>query len=552
MLQRDQGHSCVLFWSLGNESQWGTNFAAEHGYARQHDPARPVIFSYPDSVPLKTDAYDIYSKHYPRWDASLESDLFPLLNDEFGHISCYNVETQKRDPGLRNFWGHSIQRFGDKFLHADGCLGGSIWAGIEEVFLMPEGPVGYGPWGVIDGWRRPKPEYWLTKKAYSPIRIEDRPLLKPEPGNPLTIAISNAFDHTNLREIEIAWSVGSDSGRLHDVDIPPHGSGYLRIPARASREGEFVDLRFSGAGQPTIDEFHLRIGPTARRVETSPPAVANLHQTDTEFVVRGVNLVVSVSRITGLVNRATFDGHVLIEGGPFLDLGAGPLATDWLLRNCSAAVRDGAVVIQTSGNCKQTREGIGTIPIDFEIEIDGSGKIVTRYRSSGLPAGFTHLGITYLLPANVDRLSWNRRSLWSAYPRDHIGRTKGIAARTATHPPEKYRVQPQWPWSQDMEDFFLTGKDGPGFRATNDFRSIKENIWYAAGILNGSSYRVRAEADADLAVRLAVQPDDKVSMSLYNCRSYPDLDWGNYTGAPSLPAVTPQEVTLRLTDQQEE
>jgi hypothetical protein len=103
-----------------------------------------------------------------------------------------------------------------------------------------------------------------------------------------------------------------------------------------------------------------------------------------------------------------------------------------------------------------------------------------------------------------------------------------------------------------MEDFYLAGKGGASFHATNDFRSLKENICYAACSLNGSHHRVRAEAEADLAVRLAVQSDDRLSLSLYNFWSYPDLDWGNYTGGPLVPAVSQQEVRLRLTNQQEE
>jgi beta-galactosidase/beta-glucuronidase len=57
MINRDRGHASVLFWSQGNESQWGSNFAAERQLAHELDPHRPMIFSYPDTAPAGTDAF---------------------------------------------------------------------------------------------------------------------------------------------------------------------------------------------------------------------------------------------------------------------------------------------------------------------------------------------------------------------------------------------------------------------------------------------------------------------------------------------------------------
>jgi len=65
MIERDRSHPCVIFWSLGNESAWGTNFQKEHDYAKQEDTTRPIIFSYPETVPRGVDCYDLFSKHYP-------------------------------------------------------------------------------------------------------------------------------------------------------------------------------------------------------------------------------------------------------------------------------------------------------------------------------------------------------------------------------------------------------------------------------------------------------------------------------------------------------
>ena len=70
-----------------------------------------------------------------------------------------------------------------------------IWAWSDDMFLVPgrgseygrgydqghgvdriyhqdgKGLVGDAPWGVMDGWRRRKPEFWNIKNLYSPIKV---------------------------------------------------------------------------------------------------------------------------------------------------------------------------------------------------------------------------------------------------------------------------------------------------------------------------------------------------------------------------------------------
>ena len=546
MIRRDQTHPCVLFWSLGNESQWGTNFAIEHRSVVEMDKSRPIIFSYPDTAPAGEVNFDIYSKHYADLRSDLRSSTYPILNDEYAHISCYNLETLRRDPGVRNFWGDSIRRFGEKFLTSDGCLGGSIWAGIDEVFLLPEGPVGYGMWGIIDGWRRPKPEYWLTKKAYSPIRIEDRPFPLPEQDKPLCLPIKNAFDHTNLGEVAINWAVGTDAGCLESVNIPPHGSGLLQFPSRTWKRGEILELQFHWMGL-AIDQFRLPIGSLTSPTPTLPSKGASLRRNSDNLVVEGEDIVVSISLLTGLVDKATLKGQVVLVGGPYLDIGSGPLASHWLLRSCVASEKQGVISIHTIGE-STFEDQTDNVPVEFEIEIDGSGTMTTHYQIRGDLPPNSQSAIAYILPSTVDKLRWNRQALWSVYPEDHIGRPTGVALKTGNHQPLVFGERPQWPWSEDTSDFFLSGQTKPPIQATNDFRSLKENIWHAECCLEGSAARVRAEANGDAAVRTAVMSDGNVSLSVYTYWHYHDLAWGNFTGDRPAPTPARQSVKMRLTD----
>jgi hypothetical protein len=549
MIERDRDHPSVIIWSLGNESQWGSNFAKEYSYVKREDPSRPVIFSFPESVPQGVKAYDIFSKHYPTFNSDYSSASIPRLNDEFGHVSCYNQVTLRRDPGVRNYWGRSIKEFWQGMAAASGCLGGSIWASIDEVFMLPSSSVGYGEWGIIDGWRRPKPEYWLAQKAYSPAKLPDEYVKSPGSGNPLKIPIRNEFNHTNLSEITIQWSVGSERGEIGNLDVPPHASGWLALPGRAWRNGEKVHIRLIGPTHQLVDEYEIRVG---RAQWIFPPAggpAPKVVEDSRTIRVSGPSFEIVLSKASGLIRHAAYEGHTVLEGGPVLNLAPATLQ-NWWLSSLKAATRDDEAVIEISGNYQ--REGNFAdqvlVNVEYQVRIDGRGLITTDFKLDGIPPGTGEVGVAYILPSETDQLSWSRKSLWSAYPPDHIGRAAGIANKVRLGGREAYRAQPSWPWSQDTRDFFLFGKNDAGGRGTNDFRSQKENIWFASGIVSRTGVRARVESEARHAVRAEVQATGQVRLNVNTAWAYPELDWGNDCPALPVSSVYHGSVRLRLTD----
>src|SRR5208337_2676381 len=96
----------------------------------------------------------------------------------------------------------------------------------DEVYAMPgRGIVGDPMWGLVDGWRRPRPEWWLTKKLFSPIQIKEEPL---RPTSPILIEVSNRNVFVNLSQYTCKWRLGRESGCLR-ADVPPAGKGVIRI-----------------------------------------------------------------------------------------------------------------------------------------------------------------------------------------------------------------------------------------------------------------------------------------------------------------------------------
>lgn len=267
MIESARNHSSVIIWSLANESDFEKTYAfrTEYNYVKEIDITRPVIFSYPHLVHSKPLPYDIISKHYAKVTSNLGNKNMPRLHDEFAHISCYNLDRLREDNSVRDFWGESIKIGWDSIFKTDGALGCAIWAAIDDVFCIPKGIskrhqshsdgqyTGYGEWGcVLDMFKREKPEAYLTKKAFTPVLIdEDKTVF----NDCIHFYVTNRFDHTNLSEVKMV--VSNDDGVIFDDYIPssiePHKSGEIVVKNNRAEEVK-VEFYYN---ENLIDEYNF-------------------------------------------------------------------------------------------------------------------------------------------------------------------------------------------------------------------------------------------------------------------------------------------------------
>ncbi|MFJ5088432.1 glycoside hydrolase family 2 TIM barrel-domain containing protein [Streptomyces sp. NPDC088674] len=512
MIERDRGHASVIEWSVGNESGMGRNFASEHTYAHETDPSRPTVF---EDVHQTNggDQTDVYSGHYPSLQNANGNSAQPIQYGEFAHVPCYNLGTLKADPGVRDYWGHSIAKLAAKFRATDGVVGGAIWAAIDEVFHLPDGPVGYGEWGIIDLYRRRKPEFWLTQKAFSPVQIADGVLTGLTPGAAVAVPVRNWHDHSNLGELTIEWQIGDRSGTLQGVDIAPRQSGTLTVPGGAWSAGDVLRLSFR-RGAALVDEYRLWLN---KRAAVSFPSdqgtVPVVRETPGTITVTGVDAPFTVvfDKGTARLSEATADGKRVLGGGPDLVISRS-VPGRWAGTSAAVTTADGQAVVTLKGR-------FGTIDTVVKVAVSARGLLTTTYTLANPPSvQISDVGIRYVLADGTDTLSWQRDAQWTSYPDDHIGRTSGSASKSRGSGSDGYRTRPSWPWGQDTHSYFLFGKDSPA-HWTNDFRATKTGIRLAKATHGATGPGVQVESDGTDAVRLApMEPelvDDASSAIVY-------------------------------------
>lgn len=508
MVNLNRSHPSVLMWSMGNESNlYAEYFKEAAGLVKQIDPTRPRIFSQwgPDA---DQGELEVTNHHYPGPEGPDKYRNYsrPVVFDEFCHLNAYNRLELAADPGLRNMWGVLLDRMWNAMYHSQGVLGGAIWAGIDDTFFLPgERAVGYGTWGPIDGWRRPKPEYWGMKKAFSPVKIRLKG--NQDADGKLCFEVENRHLFSNLKETRLEWTVGNQHGVV-TPDVAPGKTGEftVQLPEEVRSAGT-IDWKVIGVRGFEIDAYHFQTLPeplaqpallSAGRIQTE--------ETDEAYVIRTISGDFQIDKRNGLLTSSKNNGAVLVKAPELMVLplnaeGEGiqmvgkdqkfepytPVCSRWIARKIGKTGADDDWCIRVEGTYAEA-EGY------FEYRFRATGEVEVTYHFTLLEAvSPRQVGLVFSLPKTYDHIQWRRRGYWSVYPENHLGSLSGEAVAYDPSLPVSGLAgpskQPAKAWSFDQTA-----------AGSNLFRATKENI-YEATLSGAAASRVKVLSDGTQHIR---------------------------------------------------
>lgn len=532
MVEYHHHHASVIFWSLANESGhvWGSenrlpaNYVSTNRWCQTADPSRPTLFN--NEWALDGGECDVAIGHYPSANfeeiAYVQDSTRPVIFDEHLHNICYAVETLIHDPGVREEWAMEKVRFGapglgnhwsdqstwNRIQASSKASGLAIWAAIDDQFFLPDGSiVGYGPWGFIDGWRRKKPEWWLTKCMFSPVWIPSRQVTLSEENQRAIIPLENRFSFRNLSGLNCLWQLGSLSGSATLPDLQPGQQGTMAVDFGTTVDpAQTLILQFFNPDQSLLASYGLDLAPplfpSPEKEMKGLPAYQVLPtsiqiQTDTfQFEIDRLTARISGSvrgeafplisfprlHLTQMERKTRFSP----SSSPYLEL---PELSTRLIGNVTAVPEQDAIKIVVQDQF----EGFsGTT--SWLIDRTGQGVIEFEYSYQGVNREIREVGVLIEMQGDNQTLRWRRRGVWGVYPEDHIARLDGVAQalRSTALGASTNLQQPSWDWRWDQNDF-----------GTNDFRSSKFNVIQAA--LHNQQFvglEINAEADCHVRARL--------------------------------------------------
>ena len=247
LVMRDRNHACVVFWSLGNESGWGPNFAMTSAWIHEYDPTRPVHYEGAQGPDDKDPQYvDVISRFYPRVQGGYlnpgvkDNNMERPENARWERLLSIARKTNDNRPVLTSEYAHAMgnamgnfKEYWDEIYSNKRMLGGFIWEWADEGIFKKRADgktmVAYGGdfgdvpnlkafcvKGIVSSDRKPTPKYYEVKQVYAPLTLSLN-------GNKLQVTLRDNF--INLSNYRLLYNITENGkvikkGEIKDLTLP--------------------------------------------------------------------------------------------------------------------------------------------------------------------------------------------------------------------------------------------------------------------------------------------------------------------------------------------
>ena len=449
-VQRNYNHPSIIFWSLGNEAGYGSNFEAAYDWVKKEDPSRAVQYER-SGYEGKTDIHCPMYLNYKDCIKYCEDDskTKPLIQCEYAHAMGNS------EGGFKEYWdlvrkypkyqGGFIWDFVDQSCRWTGKNGKMIYAYGGDFNRFDASDNNFCDNGLISPDRVPNPHMYEVGYFYQNIWTTAADLKAGE----LNVYNENFF--RDLSAYALEWEVMKNgivvrTGRVENLNVAPQQTAKIKLDlgktcacaewllnvkyVQKQREGLIPAGHIVAKDQLVLNEYKAPAmtlqNVTDMNIQTALPRIDDANSQC--VMIEGENFNIQFAKADGFMDKYMVDGLDMIKEGAKLtpnfwraptdnDFGAGLQQKyavwknpEFKLTSLKSEMKDGLAVVSAEYEMPSVSAGT-KLQLTYEINNRGAVKVNQKLvaENGAKVSNIFRFGMQMVMPKSFENISYYGR-----------------------------------------------------------------------------------------------------------------------------------------------